>query len=450
MTVFKSRAFEVAAAAMMLVDRSLAIVDLNAAAREIFRQNLDAVRETWPGFDPEALIGAYVLRLHNDPDGFRALLADPANLPDESELSFGAARLSLRVAAVLDDAGGYVGCTLQWRDVRVERVHRSFIESIGRNQLMIEYDPELRVLSVNDNFKTVFGHGDEVIGRDIVSLFGANDDLAAGMQQLREGQMVSRRLWRPARDGGRIWLDVALSAILTAEGEVDRIIEVSSDVTEAEDARLAAEAERIAQTAAQKQVVDDLRRGLSQLAEGNLTETLSEPFAPEYDQLREDYNTANRQLAEALARLIAASGNINAGAVEISQAADDLSRRTENQAAMLEQTAAALDELTTSVQSATEGAIAADEAVKSARESAEDSGRVVVEAVDAMRPPNTVAWLWPVDCTFRRSSSLPSSRNTKVAPSSGIAPECSRKQETPTPRNFPRRCASVRRFANSP
>jgi methyl-accepting chemotaxis protein len=148
--------------------------------------------------------------------------------------------------------------------------------------------------------------------------------------------------------------------------------------------RIDAEAERARLAAEQEEVVDQLRRGLSALADGNLTETLEQPFAPEYEQLRQDFTAAQAKLTDVLGRLIATTGNINSGAVEMSQAADDLSRRTENQAATLEETAAALDELTASVRSAADGAGEADLAVRSARENAEASGQVVLQAVDAM------------------------------------------------------------------
>ncbi|MEO8245111.1 MAG: methyl-accepting chemotaxis protein, partial [bacterium] len=56
----------------------------------------------------------------------------------------------------------------------------------------------------------------------------------------------------------------------------------------------------------------------------------------------------------------------------------------ENQAATLEETAAALDELTTSVRSAATGAREVETIVQSARREAEDSGKVVLGAVEAM------------------------------------------------------------------
>ena len=77
-------------------------------------------------------------------------------------------------------------------------------------------------------------------------------------------------------------------------------------------------------------------------------------------------------------------GAIRSGTGEISHAADDLSRRTEQQAASLEETAAALDEITATVRKTAQGANHANAAVIKAKTGAEESGRIVREAVDAM------------------------------------------------------------------
>jgi methyl-accepting chemotaxis protein len=384
MTVFRGQSFESAGSAMMLIDRDLNILDCNKAVRDLFHANIGVMRQYWPDFDPDKLKGVNIDRFHKNPEMQRRILSDAGNLPHEADIVLGELRLGLHISAILDLDGTYIGCALQWRDVGDERINQSIIEAIRSHQAMAEYTPELRFKAVNDNFTKIYGHGGEVIGKGFEAVFGTNEDTRAQMDRLRSGLTVQRRVERAHRDGRKVWVEISMNPVRDRGGRLDRIIEIASDVTDVEQARFAAEAERERQSQAQKQVVDDLRRGLSALAEGDLTQALDRAFAPEYEALRENFNSAQTQLTEAMAQLIAATGNINSGAVEISQAADDLSRRTENQAATLEETAAALDELTTSVRSATDGAAAADRAVRTARESAEASGQVVLQAVAAM------------------------------------------------------------------
>lgn len=134
----------------------------------------------------------------------------------------------------------------------------------------------------------------------------------------------------------------------------------------------------------QQRVVQELGEGLRRLSEGGLDQELSEPFLPEYEQLRSDFNATVANLHKIMHSVIENADEIRTRADEIIGSSDDLSRRTENQAATLEETAAALDELTASVRAAADGAAEVERVVKDARSDAEQSGQVVRDAVAAM------------------------------------------------------------------
>mgnify|MGYP005748576483 FL=1 len=136
--------------------------------------------------------------------------------------------------------------------------------------------------------------------------------------------------------------------------------------------------------ARQQIVIDELGRGLARLAQGDMSRPINSAFDPQYEGLREAFNETLRILSEAISEVKNAAGSISHGAVEISQASDDLSNRTENQAATLEETAAALDELTASVKSAADGARSVETIVLEAQAEAEQSGKIVGDAIAAM------------------------------------------------------------------
>lgn len=144
------------------------------------------------------------------------------------------------------------------------------------------------------------------------------------------------------------------------------------------------EEERVTAQEEQKRVVEDLTSALQRLSEGDLTQTIDRPFAGEYEALRENYNRTIDTLVGIIDSVISNSEKIRGSSEEINQSSNDLSQRTESQAATLEQTAAALDELTASVRSAASGAKEVESIVASASATAEKSGTVVREAVDAM------------------------------------------------------------------
>ncbi|MDR5012157.1 methyl-accepting chemotaxis protein [Agrobacterium fabacearum] len=145
-----------------------------------------------------------------------------------------------------------------------------------------------------------------------------------------------------------------------------------------------AEADRV-RAEEMTQATAGLGEGLKHLASGDLAFQLVDPFAPDFETLRADFNAAVAQLSETLRAVSDATGAIDNGSREVSASADDLSKRTEQQAASLEETAAALDQITVNVANSSKRAEEARKVAVQANESAAQSGRVVANAVDAMQ-----------------------------------------------------------------
>ncbi|MGI4946698.1 MAG: methyl-accepting chemotaxis protein [Janthinobacterium lividum] len=175
----------------------------------------------------------------------------------------------------------------------------------------------------------------------------------------------------------QVFKDAALEKV-----QLERQAAELRQATEQERART--EAERQALAAQQALVVQSLAAGLGRLSAGDLTCDITEEFAPEYEQLRADFNAAIIELRGVIGTIIVNTGAIRAGTGEISQASDDLSRRTEQQAASLEETAAALDQITATVRNTAEGATSAHAVVASAKTEAEHGEAIVKDAVTAM------------------------------------------------------------------
>ncbi|EJC73902.1 methyl-accepting chemotaxis protein [Rhizobium leguminosarum bv. trifolii WSM2012] len=162
---------------------------------------------------------------------------------------------------------------------------------------------------------------------------------------------------------------------------------------DAETARLQGEAERIT---ARKQADEDaavrlraatsgLAAGLKRLAAGDLAFQIEEPFAPDFESLRHDFNMSTRQLDQTLSAIAAAIAAIDDGTREIASGAGDLSKRTEQQAASLEETAAALDQITANVSNSSKRTDEARTEATDANRNAAKSSEVVSHAEEAMR-----------------------------------------------------------------
>ncbi|WP_421360223.1 methyl-accepting chemotaxis protein [Agrobacterium rosae] len=130
--------------------------------------------------------------------------------------------------------------------------------------------------------------------------------------------------------------------------------------------------------------VNQLAGGLARLSQGDLTQTIDTPFSGRLEQLRSDFNNSLANLKDVLAQIRERTLVIQHNGMEMRESSNDLSRRTESQAASLEQTAAAVEEITVTVKSSADRAREANQAVRITQKSADSSGTVVKNAIDAM------------------------------------------------------------------
>ncbi|QAY76628.1 methyl-accepting chemotaxis protein [Sphingosinicella sp. BN140058] len=175
-------------------------------------------------------------------------------------------------------------------------------------------------------------------------------------------------------------VDVPNSERADEVGQMAKAVMVFRDAAVAQE-KTAAEKARA--DAAQTAVVNELADALGRLSGGDLTVTLTN-FPAEYRKLEEDFNAAVTALRTALLDISRSTANIHGGSGEISQASDDLSRRTEQQAASLEETAAAMTQITATVQNSAAGANQANKLVLATQADAQESSKVVGDAVAAM------------------------------------------------------------------
>lgn len=145
-----------------------------------------------------------------------------------------------------------------------------------------------------------------------------------------------------------------------------------------------AEAEQARLKAEQDKALGALDRALSGLSAGDLGSTINEDLAPEFDQLKSNYNSSVAKLNEAFSDMIASIQQSNSDTRELSRATDDMAKRTEQQAAALEETAAAIEEISIISKQSAERTTEARQVVEQTSVEAKESGETVTEAIAAM------------------------------------------------------------------
>ncbi|MEA3536458.1 PAS domain-containing methyl-accepting chemotaxis protein [Rhizobium sp. CC-YZS058] len=245
------------------------------------------------------------------------------------------------------------------------------VKAISRAQAVIEFKPDGTILSANTNFLKTLGYSlDEIVGRHhrmfVEPGYAQSQAYSAFWDKLNAGEFISDEFRRIGKGGREVFIQASYNPVFDLKGRVIKVVKFATDVT------------------GRVNNVDQLARCLSNLADGDLSQSIDAPFIPALDQLRQDFNAACDRLKGAMTLVRQNAEAIASGADEIRESADQLSRRTEQQAASVEQTAAALEQITTTVKDSSRRAEASGALVSRAKEQADHSGTIVHQAISAM------------------------------------------------------------------
>ncbi|WP_370287552.1 methyl-accepting chemotaxis protein [Nocardioides sp.] len=207
---------------VMLADRDLVITYVNPASLEALRSLAD-----WLPVAPDKVVGSTIDIFHKNPAFQRGLLADPAkHLPRQSHIQVGPETLDLRITALHDDRGRYVGAMATW-DVITEKLRLA--AEVGRMTSMMEQAPTNMMYADRDfvitymnprSLETLRGleqhlpvKADEVVGSSL-DIFHSNPAYQRGL--LAD---PAKHLPRRANiNVGPEVLDLNVSAITDADG----------------------------------------------------------------------------------------------------------------------------------------------------------------------------------------------------------------------------------------
>jgi methyl-accepting chemotaxis protein len=207
---------------------------------------------------------------------------------------------------------------------------------------------------------------------------------AAAFLSICIGLMLIRAVSSPLRLMTRTMTELAggnLEVEIPAAKRKDEIGKLARAMTLFKDQLAAAEGSKSEQT---ETIVSSIGSGLDALAKGDLTHRVTADLTGPFVKLKADFNGAVTRLQNTMATILASTAGISAGASEISQSADNLSKRTEQQAASLEETAAALEQITATIKKTAQNAKETSTIVTTAKSAAEEGGRVVETAIQAM------------------------------------------------------------------
>ena len=122
-------ALEVSHTAMMIADASHVIRYVNPAVVRLLRNQQANLREAFPDFDADTLVGSSIHRFHANPDRIRAIL-DTLQATHHGRVRIGPVHFAQVVSPMFDAAGARVGFAVEWHDRTQELVLETAVAEI--------------------------------------------------------------------------------------------------------------------------------------------------------------------------------------------------------------------------------------------------------------------------------------------------------------------------------
>lgn len=427
-SMFFKGAVEQSVTASLMIDRNFTIIYANQATMALLKKHEATFQKKYPGFKADAVVGSCIDQFHSNPSHQRQLLSNPASLPWKTDITIEDLCFELNVTAIMDEAGNYIGNTLEWQDVTAARINatevgrlRSAAEGMTTNLMMA--DEQGTIVYMNPAVATMLRRREAQL-RTKLPDFSVDNIVGSSFDTFHKNPAHQQNLLsNPANLPYQTEISVAglefnLSAIALLDENSKHVGTAVQwiDATEEKDAQR--QVERLIQSAINGELdaridttnyhgfMKELGNGINSLmgaivdpiaaaidviqslAKGDLNQGMQGSYSGEFLALANAVNESMNNLRAMVGEIRNGSANVFSGAKEIAQGNSDLSQRTEAQASSLEQTASAMEELTTTVQQNSENATEATKKANSAMEKATKGGEVINNAVTAMENIN--------------------------------------------------------------
>ena len=252
------------------------------------------------------------------------------------------------------------------------------LAAIGKSQAVVEYTMDGIILNANENFLTTMGYtAIEIMGKHhrmfADEKYQNSHEYTNFWEQLKKGNYASGEYLQIDSKGNEIWVQASYNPILDLNGNPYKVVKYATDIT------------------ANKRAINEIKRVLLKLADGDLTTKIKQPFEGEFTELGGAITEFIEDLNSTILQINLAVGSITTASSEIAQGNMDLSRRTEQQATSLEETASSMEELTSTVRLNSENTKEANGLASDASAIAVDGGNIITTVVETMAAINESA-----------------------------------------------------------
>ncbi len=211
---------------------------------------------------------------------------------------------------------------------------RAKFAALNRSQIVIELATDSTIQHVNEKYLSLFGYRqEELIGKPLVNNLEAPEaiaELRKILADVNSGRAVSTRIRRVSRDQREVWLQVAYTPILNAEGTVSKIFIFGHDITESVEKEQTTAQLAWAKQVGLRQTLDTVKTNAQSLAAaseelGIVAQHMSRNSGETASQATVVSNSSE-QVSKNVATVAASAEEMNISVKEIAKNASDAAR----------------------------------------------------------------------------------------------------------------------------
>lgn len=276
--------------------------------------------------------------------------------------------------------------------IAIGRDYEMQINAISKEQLLIEFDLNGKVLKANDNFlRSMSYSAHEILGQhhSIFALpsYSSSPEYAEFWSRLRRGEFVSGEVQRQDKHGRYVWLLASYNPILNDQGVPFKILKTATVITQAKELQ-----QKVAEQTVQQHKDSELLQSkvtvilktVDQIAQGDFTTTVPDLGDDAIGKVGQALNKAVSSVRSTLEGVAEVSDHLADASTQLAAACEEISSGAQEQASSLEETASTLEEITATVKQNSDSSQQARQLASNSRDVAEKGGQVVGHAVDAM------------------------------------------------------------------
>jgi methyl-accepting chemotaxis protein len=414
---------------VMMADPDFNIIYMNKAVTQMMIDAETELKKDLPNIDVRNLLGQNIDVFHKNPSHQRSMVGGLKETY-RTNIHVGGRTFGLIATPIFGANNDRIGTVVEWDD-KTERLAKEAemariaadnarvkvaLDNVSANVMMA--DADRNIIYANDAVIKTLRTAQEDIRKDLPNfnvdtMMGGNIDqfhknpqhqmnILDGLNATTEAKIVvggrhMHLIVSPVKDaeGNRLgtvveWAD--RTAEVRIQEEMDNIIAAANDGDLSERINLA-DKEGFFKNLSMglntlldktSSFVHDMSSMFESMSEGDLTNTITNDYRGEFENIKTNANNTVTKLNEVLLKIQNAASMVRSSANEVAQGSDDLSRRTESQASSLEETASSMEEMTSTVKQTTENASEANTLAGEAKSKAQAGGEVVEDAVNAM------------------------------------------------------------------